>query len=91
MITGREAAEWGLVTRAAPADRLDEVAEAMIARLASRSASALAGAKEMIAAVRDVPVADGVSAERRIFVDHMIKSEDVRAALGRFLQPKERG
>jgi enoyl-CoA hydratase/carnithine racemase len=89
MITGREAAEWGLVTRAAPADRLDEVAEAMIARLASRSASALAGAKEMIAAVRDVPVADGVSAERRIFVDHMIKSEDVRAALGRFLQPKE--
>ena len=90
MITGREAAEWGLVTRAVPPDRLDEVAEAMIARLASRSASALAGAKEMIAAVRDVPVTDGVSAERRIFVDHMTKSEDVRAALGRFLQPKEK-
>lgn len=89
MINGREAADWGLVTRAVPADRLDEVAEAMIGRLASRSASALAGAKEMIAAVRDVPVTDGVAAERRVFVDHMTRSEDVRAALGRFLQPKE--
>lgn len=91
MISGREAADWGLVTRAVPGDHLDEVAEAMIARLASRSADALAGAKEMIGAVRDVPVADGVEAERQIFIDHMAKSEDVRAALGRFLQPKERG
>jgi enoyl-CoA hydratase/carnithine racemase len=90
MITGREAAEWGLVTRAVSADQLDEMAEAMIARLASRSGDALAGAKEMIAAVRDIPVTDGVLAERRIFVDHMAKSEDVRAALARFLQPKER-
>jgi enoyl-CoA hydratase/carnithine racemase len=88
MISGREAAEWGLVTRAVPAAELDEVAEAMIARLASRNARALAGAKEMIAAVRDVPVADGVAAERRIFLDHMGENEDVRATLGRFLQPK---
>jgi enoyl-CoA hydratase/carnithine racemase len=88
MISGREAADWGLVTRAVPRDELDRVAEAMIARLASRSADALAGAKEMIGAVRDVPVTDGVAAERRIFLDHMGKSEDVRAALARFLQPK---
>jgi enoyl-CoA hydratase/carnithine racemase len=91
MITGAEAAEWGLVTRAVPGERLDEVAEAMIARLASRSADALSGAKEMIDAVRDIPVPDGIEAERRIFVDHMAKSDDVRAALARFLQPKERG
>jgi enoyl-CoA hydratase/carnithine racemase len=88
MISGREAAQWGLVTRAVPAAELDEVAETMIARLASRNARALAGAKEMIAAVRDVPVAAGVAAERRIFLDHMGKNEDVRATLGRFLQPK---
>jgi enoyl-CoA hydratase len=90
MISGREAAEWGLVTRAVPSDRLDEVAEAMIARLASRSASALAGVKEMIAAGRDIPVPDGIEAERRIFLDHMGKSADVRAALARFLEPKEK-
>jgi enoyl-CoA hydratase len=89
MITGREAAEWGLVTRAVPQDRLDEVAETMIARLASRSADALRGAKEMIDAVRDIPVPDGVVAERRIFLDHMTKSGDVRASLARFLAPKE--
>ena len=91
MISGREAAEWGLVTRAVPGDRLDEEAEAMIARLAARTASALAGAKEMIDAVRDVPVPDGLAAERRIFLDHMAKNDDVRANLARFLQPKERG
>jgi len=89
MISGREAAEWGLVTRAVPANRLDETADAMIARLASRSADAISGMKEMIAAVRDLPVPEGVSAERQIFLDHMAKSEDVRLALARFLAPKE--
>jgi enoyl-CoA hydratase/carnithine racemase len=91
MISGREAAEWGLVTRAVPREQLDGVAEAMIARLASRSGDALAAVKEMIGAVRDVPVADGIEAERRIFIEHMAKSDDVRAALARFLRPKERG
>ena len=90
MISGREAAEWGLVTRAVPRGELDALSEAMIARLASRSGDALAGAKEMIAAVRDVPTADGLVAEQRIFLDHMGKNEEMRAALARFLAPKER-
>jgi enoyl-CoA hydratase len=90
MISGREAAEWGLVTRAVPRSEIEEVAEAMIGRLASRSGDALAGAKQMIGAVRDIPVTDGVLAERRIFLDYMGKSEDVRTGLARFLQPKER-
>jgi enoyl-CoA hydratase/carnithine racemase len=90
MISGREAAEWGLVTRAVPAEQLDEVAESMIARLASRSAAAVAGMKNMIDAVRDIPVPDGIEAERRIFTEHMAKSDDMRAALARFLAPRER-
>ena len=90
MISGREAAEWGLVTRAVPRDELDDVAESMISRLASRSAAAIAGMKEMIAASRDIAVPDGIEAERRIFTDHMAKSDDMRAALARFLQPKEK-
>ena len=90
MISGREAAEWGLVTRAVPAEQLDETAEAMIARLASRSAVALAGMKEMIGAVRDVPVPDGIDAEQGVFLGHMAKSDDMRAALARFLGPKEK-
>jgi len=90
MISGREAAEWGLVTRAVPGTELDAVAEAMIARLAARNGDSLAGAKEMIAAARDVPVADGLAAEQRIFRDHMGKNDAVRAALARFLGPKER-
>ncbi len=90
MISGREAAEWGLVTRAVPAEQLDEMAESMIARLASRSAAAIAGMKDMIGTVRDIPVPDGIDAERRIFTEHMAKSDDMRAALARFLQPKEK-
>ena len=90
MISGREAAEWGLVTRAVPGEQLDEVAEAMIARLASRSGDAISGAKAMINAVRDVPVPEGIDAEQRVFLEHMGKSDDLRAALARFLQPKEK-
>ena len=90
MISGRDAADWGLVTRAVAGGELDAAAEAMIARLAARNGDSLAGAKEMIAAGRDVPVADGLAAERRIFIDHMGKNEEVRAALARFLAPKER-
>jgi enoyl-CoA hydratase/carnithine racemase len=90
MISGREAAEWGLVTRAVPGERLDEIADVMVARLASRSGDALSAAKEMIGAVRDIPVPEGIEAERRIFIEHMAKSDDVRAALARFLQPKEK-
>jgi 2-(1,2-epoxy-1,2-dihydrophenyl)acetyl-CoA isomerase len=89
MISGREAAEWGLVTRAVPGDQLEEVAEAMIARLAARSAAALAGMKDMIGAGRDIPVPEGIDAEQRILLDHMAKSDDLRAALARFLQPKK--
>jgi len=90
MISGREAAEWGLVTRAVPGGDLAATAEAMIARLAGRNGDSLAGAKEMIAAVRDAPLADGLAAEQRIFLDHMAKNDAVRAALARFLAPKER-
>lgn len=90
MISGREAADWGMVTRAVPRDQLDDVAEEMIARLASRSAAAVAGMKDMISAVRDIPVPDGIDAERRVFLEHMAKSDDMRAALARFLQPKEK-
>jgi hypothetical protein len=43
----------------------------------------------MINAVRDIPVPEGIEAEHRIFLEHMGKSDDVRAALARFLQPKE--
>jgi enoyl-CoA hydratase/carnithine racemase len=85
MISGREAADWGLVTRAVPGADLDAAAEAMVARLAGRNGDSLAGAKEMIAASRDVPVADGLAAEQRIFRDHMGKNEEVRSALNRFL------
>ncbi|MEU0470324.1 crotonase/enoyl-CoA hydratase family protein [Amycolatopsis sp. NPDC006131] len=34
LITGRQAAEWGLAVESAPADRLDEVTEALVARIA---------------------------------------------------------
>jgi enoyl-CoA hydratase len=86
MISGREAAEWGLVTRAVPAGELDAVAERMVARLASRSGEALAAAKRMAMAVRHRSVADGILAERGIFLEHMAGSADARAALEAFLE-----
>lgn len=89
MLSGREAADWGLVTRAVAAAGLDAAAEAMIARLASRSPDALAGAKRMVGSVRDVPVAEGIGLERDLFFHHMETSPAVRAALATFLHKEK--
>lgn len=90
MLSGRQAAEWGLVSRAVPPADLDATAEAMVARLASRSADALTGAKRMAAAVRDAPVAEGMERERKLFFEHMTTSPAVRDALTRFVHKEEK-
>jgi enoyl-CoA hydratase/carnithine racemase len=86
MITGAQAAAWGLVSAAVPQDRLGEEAEALIERIASRSRDALATAKRMAIGTRDEPFADAVVAERELFLDHFGSSPDGREGLDAFLQ-----
>jgi len=48
VFSGAQAAEWGLVTRAVPAEQLDAVVEEVVAELATGSAQGLAATKELL-------------------------------------------
>jgi enoyl-CoA hydratase/carnithine racemase len=83
-ISGSQAAAWGLVSLAVPIEQIDEATERVVARIASRSSDALAGAKQMLLRQRDVPHDQAIIGERSMFLAHMVGSADVREGLDAF-------
>jgi 2-(1,2-epoxy-1,2-dihydrophenyl)acetyl-CoA isomerase len=63
LITGAEAAEWGLVSRAVPANELDTAVEAVVSALRHGPAHALADTKRLMAESKDREFHDQLSAE----------------------------
>lgn len=53
VLTGAEAADWGLVSRAVPGDQLAGVVDSVVAGLRNGAADALAHAKRLMAEARD--------------------------------------
>jgi enoyl-CoA hydratase len=88
MITGREAADWGLVTFAAAGDALDARAASLTARLASRSLEAVGVAKLMWRDARDRATGDAVVRERELFLDYFARSADAREGLRAFAEKR---
>jgi enoyl-CoA hydratase/carnithine racemase len=86
LLSGTEAAEWGLVTRAVAPAELEAAVEAQVARLASRSRDALATAKRMAIGLRDLPFDEAIRAERELFLDHFLESPDGREGLAAFAE-----
>lgn len=62
-ISGRRAAEWGLVEEAVPPDEVFARAAAIARTVASRSPNALAEVKAVLRETRDRPLADGLRIE----------------------------
>jgi len=89
MISGAQAAEWGLVTHAFDAAELDAAVEAQVARLASRSRDALATAKRMAMEMRHLPFDEAIRAERERFLDHFLESPDGREGLAAFAERRK--
>jgi enoyl-CoA hydratase/carnithine racemase len=83
LLTGAEAASWGLVTRAVPPAELEEFAGQMVARLASRSASAAAAVKTMTRSARTLPRGRALRDERVMFLQH-VRSPDATEGLDAF-------
>lgn len=83
MLTGEEAARWGLVTRAVPAAELEEHVGRAVSRLASRSKSALATVKAMTRNAREMPSSEALRRERALFMRH-IESRDAAEGLRAF-------
>ena len=71
MIDGATAAAWGLVSHSAPAERLDEAVDALVARLSRHSPEALARMKALSRAGRPGEHAEALAAERRVLLAHL--------------------
>jgi len=61
--TGAEAAQWGLVVDAVPADELDAYVDALAATIAENSAGSLAAYKDLYGAALNRGLADGLAYE----------------------------
>jgi enoyl-CoA hydratase len=87
-ISGRQAYEWGLVERVVPAGELMDVALAVAGTIAERSPHAVGVVKELAAATRDVPLADGLRREADGFV-RCLTSEDGAEGVAAFLEKRQ--
>jgi enoyl-CoA hydratase/carnithine racemase len=73
-LSGAEAADWGLVLRAVPADALDEELDKLLASLRSKSRTGLGWIKSVTQRGRDLPLRDGVALEGSAFVQYFATS-----------------
>jgi enoyl-CoA hydratase len=76
--TGEQAAAWGLVTRAVPADELDRAVADLVAEVRGNSAGSLAAYKDLYRVALDVGVADGLGYEAR--AEYTIADTEPRVA-----------
>jgi enoyl-CoA hydratase/methylglutaconyl-CoA hydratase len=88
VFTGEQAAEYGLVTRAVPADRLDDEVATTCAQLASGTSQGLRESKRILNAdlVRRI---DALGDDMAALSARLFASDEARAALTAFLNRKK--
>ena len=92
-LTGRfmdaeEAERAGLVSRVVPAKKLMEEAMAAAGKIARKSAISVLAAKEAVNRSYEVPLAEGLLFERRLF-HSLFATEDQKEGMGAFLEKRE--
>lgn len=70
-ITGREAVDWGLAYRCAPADEFDAAVEALVAQLADKDRVTQARTKALVRGGLDGSLADGLTRELDTVLTHL--------------------
>jgi enoyl-CoA hydratase/carnithine racemase len=70
-LSAKQALEWGLVNRVAPAGRLDEVLAEVARDLADKSVEASQTVKKLVGAAPDVELSAGLALERAEVARHM--------------------
>jgi enoyl-CoA hydratase/carnithine racemase len=73
-LSGAEAADWGLVLRAVPADTLNEELEKLLASLRGKSRTGLGWTKSVTQRGKDLALKDGVALEGSAFVQYFATS-----------------
>lgn len=87
-ISGKEAAEIGLATRAVPSRHLENAAEESIDQLAQLSPSALAMAKKASYAWDSMHFDKGLARAEKLYFEQLMKTEDAREGIRAFLEKR---
>jgi enoyl-CoA hydratase/carnithine racemase len=87
-ISGSQAYDWGLVEKAVPRAELLETALGLARTLSERSPHAMGVIKRLAAETRDLPLAEGMQAEAKGFIQ-CIGSEDGAEGVVAFLEKRQ--
>ena len=86
-ISGAEAQAIGLVNQAVPAENLHAAADALCAKMAGQSPTAMAHIKYLAGLSHDTPLAEGVRSELEVFADYA-QHPDFREGLNAFQEKR---
>ncbi|HTT24355.1 MAG TPA: enoyl-CoA hydratase-related protein [Candidatus Sulfotelmatobacter sp.] len=87
-VTGREAAELGLVTRSVPGGQLDLALQTCIGQLLRLSPAALSVAKKASYAWDSVHFDKGMARAEKIYFEDLMKTEDAQEGIQAFMEKR---
>ena len=87
-VTGTEAAEIGLATRAVPADKLESAIEGALHHLQQQSPAVLAIAKKAIYSWDSIHFDKGLARAEKIYLEELLKTEDAHEGVQAFLEKR---
>ena len=82
-VSARQALEWGLVNRVVPPAELDAATDALVARLASRSPTALRLGKQGAHAMRDMALGEALE-YAQLMIAVMVRTRDAAEGIAAF-------
>ncbi len=88
-VSGSEASEIGLATRAVAAEQLDSVVDETVQKLCELSPAALALTKKAIYAWDSMHFDKGLARAERIYLDELMKTEDAQEGVRAFMEKRK--
>ena len=88
-LTGQEAAEYGLVLRSVPAEKLSESLEEILVGLRQKSRDCLGFVKKAVVQGANLHLQDAVSLETRYFLEYLGTSPDLKEGFTAYLEKRE--
>lgn len=88
-LSGTEAAEWGLVLRAVPAEALDQELEELLAHLRTKSRPGLGWIKSVTLRGQDLALRDGIALESLAFVQYVATSSHPKEGIKAFKEKRQ--
>ncbi len=88
-LSGAEAADWGLVLRAVPADSLDQELEELVAPLRTKSRPGLGWVKSVTRRGSDLSLTDGIALESSSFVQYSTTHSHPKEGIQAFKEKRQ--